>query len=93
MENRKTIQKISEAQSWFYVVMNEITNPLAGQNKNREETNYNTRKERAKSLDMSLNERISKQSAYPYNDVLYSNTIQHIYLCLKGIERHTRKQS
>lgn len=73
--------------------MNKITNPLAGQNKKREETNHNTRKERAKSLDTSLNERISKPSVYPYNDALYSNTIQHAYLCLKVIERHTRKQS
>ena len=91
MENRKTIQKINETKSQFFGEINKINNPLASRTK-REETNYSNRKERAKSLDTSFNERVSK-SVYPYNCILYSNRPEQIYLCLKVIEGHKRKQS
>lgn len=91
MKNRKTIQKINETKSQLFGEINKINNPLASRTK-REETNYSNRKERAKSLDKSFNERISK-SVYPYNCILYSNRTEQIYLCLKVIEGHKKKQS
>lgn len=45
-----------------------------------------------KSLEMSLNDRISKKSVHPYNGILYSNKAKQIICALKVMEVHTRKK-